>query len=1282
MRNIELYNCSVNKIPNEKGPVLDALYDTDTNRLFFVQNHSLRIYYGSEVQILCPIGSGDIKNVSLSYLDDLSTVCLTYTENQDGNVLLYNMNTDIAEIVGTVDGGIICSKWSPDMEILLIVTMETRKLFLMNRDFDLIKETEVFLEEFGEGAPVTVGWGKKETQFHGSAGKQARDVKVQVHHSLIGWDDRLPRVTWRGDGKYFAVSVVDPVKEVRILKIFDRDGQLQYTSEFAPFLDAPISWKPSGALIAAPQQTPTGYQISFFETNGLRHGEFGLEPHLQVCDIKWNNESNILSLYCQRKVNDHLQFCVQLWVSSNYHWYLKQELNYDKGVSIDTFFWDSVKPFRLHVVLSTGEYIQYNFRFSVIKSYGLDVKDLANVYVVDGAKALVTPFRTMAVPPPMCAYSVELPNTPVLMAPSYSDPNSFLTLQQDGNIKVFNIVDEEEKGERLQIDGAGGIGFKRKCSLHSLVLSSKINLDGIVTGGIYLQPNLILFISNLSGQFVSRYSISPESASENVSPIQLPSLIETYSVASPEEVILLTEDKQLLKLSVIDMKLEKLDLLSGLVVASRISTKMAVSTISSHDYIFVLTDGGHLYLDGKVIFSGVTGFELTSGFLLMTTFEHTLRALPLNKTSLDIALQGKLSPIDESLRRIERGSRLVVCVPFDTKVILQMPRGNLEAIHPRVLVIEAVAKSLQNSDYHSAFVTMRRHRINLNFLVDHDPEKFIGEMDMFVEKIPEQSWLCQFITDLQGEDVSYAEFSSQMSKKTWTPNKVDYICSELRKIFERRSIQNYILPILTCYVKMTKPDYDGALRLILELRRKEEEEPTAPRLFLESLKYLLVLVDVETLYRSSLGTYDLNLALLVAENSQKDPKEFLPFLQDLERKDENDRRYTIDIFLCRYDRAVQALAKCGPSRFEQLKELVMKHNLYLEALICFEDKIEEKKVISCMFADHLLGSRKVYEAGSFYYRGEAFQEALNCFRKTLDWKMAIVCGKKLCYSESEMSKLYKELAQLLTNSKNPCDGARIYKEYLRDFSSALTACVENALWEDALFCTLDMDVNAEIRLKDGVVAGAKSMELMISNLESSFITSYKRLENVRKENAERESRLAYGEEVENPLDLASEAGSTITGTMTSGSRYTGSSRSIRSSKNKRKLERKLYSTKEGSPYEDLGLVVALHEMMVKAYDLRGETRGLLKVLLHFELESIAQDVQTSLENLLNLMERQSRCIWTAVKAEDEENVFGPEATVAQIVSMGVKKFDRLNLLEPHLRHPPVKPEIKWKISLV
>ena len=44
-------------------------------------------------------------------------------------------------------------------------------------------------------------------------------------------------------------------------------------------------------------------------------------------------------------------------------------------------------------------------------------------------------------------------------------------------------------------------------------------------------------------------------------------------------------------------------------------------------------------------------------------------------------------PIDESSRRIERGSQIVCIVPSTSKLILQMPRGNLESIQPRVLVI-------------------------------------------------------------------------------------------------------------------------------------------------------------------------------------------------------------------------------------------------------------------------------------------------------------------------------------------------------------------------------------------------------------------------------------------------------------------------------------------------------------------------------------------------------------------------------------------------------------------
>ena len=54
----------------------------------------------------------------------------------------------------------------------------------------------------------------------------------------------------------------------------------------------------------------------------------------------------------------------------------------------------------------------------------------------------------------------------------------------------------------------------------------------------------------------------------------------------------------------------------------------------------------------------------------------------------------KSQPFDESVRRVERGSRMVCVVPDDTKLVLQMPRGNLETVHPRALVLSSVRKKL------------------------------------------------------------------------------------------------------------------------------------------------------------------------------------------------------------------------------------------------------------------------------------------------------------------------------------------------------------------------------------------------------------------------------------------------------------------------------------------------------------------------------------------------------------------------------------------------------------
>lgn len=111
-------------------------------------------------------------------------------------------------------------------------------------------------------------------------------------------------------------------------------------------------------------------------------------------------------------------------------------------------------------------------------------------------------------------------------------------------------------------------------------------------------------------------------------------------------------------------------------------------------------------------------------------------------------------------------------------------------------------------------------------------------------------------------------------------------------------------------------------------------------------------------------------------------------------------------------------------------------------------------------------------------------------------------------------------------------------------------------------------------------------------------------------------------------------------------------RSYRSSKNKRKHERKLLSLKEGSPYEDLALVRALHELFSKLYAYRGlllisraiskpnfvcftdEVKSLCTALLHFGLDEEATSVQNKLSTLLKDTESKKSDIWIPELAQN------------------------------------------------
>jgi len=116
-------------------------------------------------------------------------------------------------------------------------------LLLMTRDFTPVSEVPIRVDSHGEGAtaqtaggiggwrvlrrpwspprrprclvavPVSVGWGRKETQFHGRAGKAAALASPTAlppgAAALSPDDDGLPRVAWRADGAFFVCSSID-----------------------------------------------------------------------------------------------------------------------------------------------------------------------------------------------------------------------------------------------------------------------------------------------------------------------------------------------------------------------------------------------------------------------------------------------------------------------------------------------------------------------------------------------------------------------------------------------------------------------------------------------------------------------------------------------------------------------------------------------------------------------------------------------------------------------------------------------------------------------------------------------------------------------------------------------------------------------------------------------------------------------------------------------------------------------------------------------------------------
>lgn len=621
---------------------------------------------------------------------------------------------------------------------------------------------------------------------------------------------------------------------------------------------------------------------------------------------------------------------------------------------------------------------------------GRDDKEPAVVGVIDGSKILLTDFRQAVVPPPMCTTTVDA-KYPVnyvgfLQFSSTNSHPSMFSIDSAGILTRYNIQ-----------AGEGKLEVERSSEINTEVNE---NVPLYVHHWLWLNDETFIGASSDSTDTkVLLFTISDGKLVQNHS-IKLPDIIVNIVASSSESVVAQTISGSMYELKIKDQTVEQPVELFKL---SEFCEKTLVHLNGATLDVYSLKNRQNLYWNDRKIATDVTSMFMTERYLAFTTLDQ-IKFVRLSDHEI------------VSDRRMERGGKLVIVIPKGSRTILQMPRGNLEAIQPRVLSLCIIGELLDASEYRKAFDILRAQRINLNVLVDHNPIKFQKEIEHFIDSIDNSQWLSLFLFDLQNADVTETMYSSNYSttaskEKSFFDNKIQIICAHVCDVLiaKKSTKTKFVLPIITAYVKQNQ--LEAAMTVIIDLRKQgssnnsnnkaDDSEIDAQG----ALKYLLYLVDVNQLYNVALGMYDFDLVLFVATKSQKDPKEYLPFLNELKQLDESYRKFKIDSHLKRYGKALKHIVDCGEERFNECLKLANSENLHAEAMRLYEGQTECYRKMTQAYAEVLRSSGKARDACLMYERCGDLQQAMLSAKHILDWEKCLTLAKKLNLPKEDLDQL-------------------------------------------------------------------------------------------------------------------------------------------------------------------------------------------------------------------------------------------------------------------------------------
>ena len=659
-----------------------------------------------------------------------------------------------------------------------------------------------------------------------------------------------------------------------------------------------------------------------------------------------------------------------------------------------------------------------------------------------------------------------------------------------------------------------------------------------------------------------------------------------------------------------------------------------------------LSSKGALSVGTRNLARDCSSFIVTDTHLIFTTTQHLLKFVHLTEPP-NMEVPENTPETDERVRSIERGAKIITAMPSSYAVVLQMPRGNLETIYPRVLTLSGIRKHLDQLDYKTAFLACQQHQVDLNILHDYSPEAFFVNMSKFIDQLKKPSRVDEFLSKLKDEDVTKTLYRDTLRKALAvdgpamaTPiaqpsTKVNQIYEAILSSLSSKQ-STHLTTIITAHVCKRPPDLTSALTLVSNLHKSSPDQADS------AVSHLCFLTDPNKLYSSALALYDLEVTLLIAQHSRRDPREYMPFLQNLNSLPELRRRYTIDNHLKNYSKALESLVSL--QAHDKAEAYTTKHTLYTSALSYYKYSPTHVRTYTSLYASHLASNSQNLQAALLYDSLSDYTSAYPLYALAHSWREALTCAFLIPLPTEQLTNLATSLATTqIEEHRDYRAAASIHLDFLSDPKSAASLLCKGSYFSEALLLLSRHSPNPALissiidpSLRD------KFAEILslISDCGQQLKSQVPRILDLRTKKAEDPLAFYGGDATGGDQDFADNISLAPTdSTMANQSLFTrygdksrfggtvASNVSRKTSKTKRKEERKRARGKKGSVYEEEYLVASVGRLIERVNGVHDEVRRLSMGLIRSGMREQAERVADVMMEIVQGCEKAKNEVW-------------------------------------------------------